>query len=437
MKAIPVPEADRSSSAPTVPMRPIPVPGSDRSSSAPTVPMRPIAVPKERDASSAPTVPMKAVPIPSPAVPIHAPLTPDSEKKGAAPTPVRAPVQAPRVQPPPAPRPMAPPPSPSRQPPAPAAPAAAPPAAPVVVVAPSSEPSRTSPGAVKTGERAAVRTGERSAVGTGPLSPAPRPGPAQRPAEAPRQLTLRVEEPTPRQAKPPDLEAPRKVGLSTSVAVKANKLHQLLEQAQRDKKSVSLRKGSSRSSRAPFPSVRPDAPAAGASTPRTQSVQAPVESLPGKRTVALTQAVIDQYAVATNPRYKPTPKEPLEAGHLFVFDVMNSLHTTLGRAFATGYPVTFRPGTLGELWKWLSEDALSRGWRLVEGKAALLEAAARGLPIIAMADTPLGPRLAVVEPGPPGPDGRPRLASAHEPRGPRQTAEQLFGSSVVRYLSHE
>jgi hypothetical protein len=166
------------------------------------------------------------------------------------------------------------------------------------------------------------------------------------------------------------------------------------------------------------------------------TVLAPVQSYPGQRTVIHTQNVINQYAVANNPRYFPRTREPREAGHLFVFDVMNSQHTTLARAFPAGFPGTFRPGTAAELWKWLSEVALTRSWREVEG-GALLEAAARGLPIVALAQTPSGPRFAVVEPGPTGPEGKPFLASAHEPRGQRETPEQVFGSSPVRYLAHD
>jgi hypothetical protein len=165
-------------------------------------------------------------------------------------------------------------------------------------------------------------------------------------------------------------------------------------------------------------------------------ILAPVQSYPGQRTVIHTQNVINQYAVVANPRYFPRPQEPREAGHLFVFDVMASQHTTIARVFTTGYPGIFRPGTLAEVWKWLTTKALSRSWRELEGNA-LVDAAARGLPIIAMGETSSGPRLAVVEPGPPGPNGKPLLASAHEPRGQRQTPEQVFGSSAVRYLAHD
>jgi hypothetical protein len=179
------------------------------------------------------------------------------------------------------------------------------------------------------------------------------------------------------------------------------------------------------------------APAEGLSlTNAEMSLRAPVQSYPGQRTVIHTQNVINQYAVAANPRYAPRAQEPREAGHLFVFDVMNSQHTTLARAFPVGFSGTFRPGTLAELWKWMNETATSRGWRAVEGPT-LQEAAAKGLPIIAMAKTAVGPRFAVVEPGPPGPGGKPLLASAHEPRGQRQTPEQIFGSSAVRYLAHD
>jgi hypothetical protein len=175
------------------------------------------------------------------------------------------------------------------------------------------------------------------------------------------------------------------------------------------------------------------APAEGLSlTSAETSLLAPVQSYPGQRTVIHTQNVINQYAVAANPRYA----SPRESGHLFVFDVMNSQHTTLARAFPVSFSGAFRPGTPAELWKWLNESALSRGWRAVDGPA-LLEAAAKGLPVIALAKTAVGPRFAVVEPGPPGPGGKPLLASAHEPRGQRQTPEQIFGLSAVRYLAHD
>jgi hypothetical protein len=225
--------------------------------------------------------------------------------------------------------------------------------------------------------------------------------------------------------------------------LRAGKLHQLLEAAEQERKQARLRQAPSRATRSPFPRAAVKllydgtTPAQGLSLTNPGLVlEAPVRCNPGERTAIYTQNVINQYAVATNPRYAPRPPELRDAGHLFVFDVMNSLHTSLGRAFPSGFPDTFRPGTLVELWKWLQETARTRGWRPVQG-SALLEAMERGLPVIAMAETPAGPRLAVVEPGASGPDARPRLASAHEPRGQQQTPEQIFGTSAVRYLAHD
>jgi hypothetical protein len=227
------------------------------------------------------------------------------------------------------------------------------------------------------------------------------------------------------------------------VALKAGKLHKLLEQAEEAKKLARQRRGPSRATRSPFPKAAVKllydgvTPAEGVTLTRSDvSIEAPVQSNPGERTVLYTQNVINQYAVASNPRYAPRPPELRDAGHLFVFDVMNSLHTSLARAFPASFPGMFRPGAAAELWKWLNETARTRGWRAVEGMA-LLEALGRGLPVIAMADTPVGPRLAVVEPGSTGPGGKPRLASGHEPRGQEQTPERIFGTAAVRYLAHE
>jgi hypothetical protein len=165
-------------------------------------------------------------------------------------------------------------------------------------------------------------------------------------------------------------------------------------------------------------------------------VSAPLQSFPGQRTVTTTQSVINQYAVVANPRYLLRNVDAREAGALFVFDVMSSLNTTLGRAFLVGSSDTFRPGTLAELWQWLSETALAVGWRAVEGKT-LSNALGQGLPVLAMAETHLGRRVAVVEPGFPGVVPKLRLASGHEPRGQGQTPEDTFGTNVVRYLAHD
>jgi hypothetical protein len=227
------------------------------------------------------------------------------------------------------------------------------------------------------------------------------------------------------------------------VQLKAGKLHKLLELADEAKKLARLRRGPSRATRSPFPRAAVTLlhdgfiPAEGVSLTRYDiSVTAPVQCKPGERTVVYTQNVINQFAVATNPRYASRPPELRDAGHVFVFDVMSALHTSLESAFPTSFPGVFRPGSAAELWKWLNEAAPSRGWRAVDG-GALLEAMGRGLPVIALAGTSMGPRLAVVEPGLPGLGGKPRLASGHEPRGQQQTPEQVFGTSPVRYLAHE
>jgi hypothetical protein len=439
-------------SAPTVPEMPAVDVGEKRSSSAPTAPMKPVR-PAERGIHSAPTVPMKPVRF-SDLVPEEAPPAKAASRPAPPPEPSRPQASRPAVPavtnaPPPA---------------APAQPAAKP----GVAAAPASEASRSVPAVTKFPERPAADR----AVTTSPGRTA---APPKRPAEEP---------PT---------DVPRKAGQSTSVMLKASHLHKLAEQAEKERKFALTRKGSARSTRAPFPSVRAPAPSperpappvptaslppvtgprpALGSNPRVllggettgpqqvhrpdvnlvydgrapaeglsithpeTSLRAPVQSYPGQRTVIHTQNVINQYAVAVNPRYAPRAQEPRDSGHLFVFDVMSSQHTTLERAFSAGSSGNFRPGTAAELWKWLNETAPSRGWRAVEGPA-LQEAAAKGLPIIALAKTAAGLRFAVVEPGPQRPGGKLLLASAHEPRGQRQTPEQIFGSSAVRYLAHD
>ncbi len=331
--------------------------------------------------ASAPTVPMRPVRTKDlhsaptvPMEPVRLPIKPTPEPKPAAPKPAKSTGQVER-SPTPADRPAA---RPAAAPPPPAAPS---PAAPPPV-------ARTSFPAAAAGTRA------RPPVPEDPKEPKP---PAQRGSG------------------------------STSMMLKSSKLNQLLDQT--------LRSGGSKSE-APL-LYDGLTPAKGVTIiDPGQIILSPMQSFPGKRTVTTTQDVINQYAVVANPRYLVRNVDPREAGALFVFDVMNSQNTTLGRAFLAGSSGAFRPGTLAETWKWLIEMAPSLGWRVVHGKA-LWDALGKGLPVIAMGETPYGPRLAVVEPGFPGPTARPRLASAHEPRGQGQSPEDIFGSSVVRYLVHD
>ncbi|HLL00721.1 MAG TPA: hypothetical protein VK539_09055 [Myxococcaceae bacterium] len=387
-------------SAPTMVEMPIPVVGAGASPSAPTVPMKPIRPPAE--------------PPPEPAV---------SSKVRKA------------LEPAPAPR------------------APTPPAAPAAPAAPAVRTVSRPPVEARTpaGGRppVAARPPEVPVVNLErPAPPPPPPAAAKPPAPeppAPPKAAAPIGAPLAKPPKPPE-PAPGRVvrtGHSTSVQLKAGKLHKLLEMADEAKKLARLRRGPSRATRSPFPreavTLLHDGfiAAEGVSLTRYDiSVTAPVQCKPGERTVVYTQNVINQFAVATNPRYAPRPPELRDAGHLFVFDVMSALHTSLESAFPTSFPGVFRPGSAAELGKWLSETARSRGWHPVEG-GRLLESMGRGFPVIALADTPVGPRFAVVEPGPPGPGAKPRLASGHEPRGQQQTPEQIFGTSPVRYLAHE
>ncbi|MDY7230436.1 hypothetical protein [Hyalangium rubrum] len=397
-------------------MRPVPA------HAAPTIAMKPISLEMEGDEGlhSAPTVPMKAIRLPVEDIP----------QAVAVPAPEKAPEKAPRPRQPPAPVPVERPAATSKQPPAPVVviQKPAPPAPLPQAASPAAPPAATSAAPVPSGANTSAPA----------KSPAPQPGAKPRPPEPTREraavvveVTLTPPAPAPEPQAP---EPPRKrPGQSTSVMLRAGKLHELLDQTQ----------GAQKNARPSIPlaavklTYDGTRPAEGLASPRSElALVAPVQSYPGQRTVLYTQNVINQYAVASNPRYYLRPQEPREAAHLFVFDVMSSQHTSLGKAFPARAADTFRPGTLVEIWKWLNETARSKGWRPVEG-SALLEAMGRGLPIIAMADTPSGPRLAVVEPGPPGPGGKPRLASAHEPRGQGRTPEQVFGAIVARYLAHD
>jgi hypothetical protein len=280
-----------------------------------------------------------------------------------------------------------------------------------------------------------------------PIEPSPEPKAAPKPGKAPAAAIAKgppvQRAPAPERSRPPIPDEPKsqaqaekphepkpspeRRGGSTSMMMRSSKLHDLLDQTTRAAPSKN---------EAPllYDGLTPAKGVAVVDSSRI--VMAPLQSFPGQRTVSTTQGVINQYAVVSNPRYFLKNVDPREAGALFVFDVMSSLNTTLGRAFLGSASGSVRPGKLAELWKWLSETAPSVGWRVVEGKA-LWNALGQGLPVIAMAETPYGRRVAVVEPGFPGSVPTPRLASGHEPRGQGQTPEDAFGTNVVRYLAHD
>lgn len=118
------------------------------------------------------------------------------------------------------------------------------------------------------------------------------------------------------------------------------------------------------------------------------AVVGPVKSAPGDRGGTLLDQVLDQFNVASNPRYSKNPDGSTHCNS-FVQDAVRAL----------GYELPW--GNANDLTFWLRNHAPQYGWRQV-GSAEAVQAANEGRPSIAAMDNPGGiGHVAMVRRGPP------------------------------------
>lgn len=157
-------------------------------------------------------------------------------------------------------------------------------------------------------------------------------------------------------------------------------------------------------------------------------VKAPVQSRPRRRTGRLLWMVIDQFAVAHNPRFAVSETAVDPRAHIFAWDVSLAMdceipHHRSGREL-----------TLGQTIDWLRFESLNEGWRRADADGAMA-AADRGELALVIPKDPKHRALAIVRPGGPGEDGRPRVASAGRPCGGDLSVEEAVGRQV-EYFFH-
>lgn len=159
-----------------------------------------------------------------------------------------------------------------------------------------------------------------------------------------------------------------------------------------------------------------------------RAVQAPLHSREGKRSRALLDQVIRQFAVPNNPRYgEDAPGRP--RAHIFVWDVSRAMGCEIPH-FAGAKELT-----LAQTCDWLRHEGPMRGWHRV-GEYDVLEVVDKGQLVVAVPKDIKVKLLAVVAPQPAPDDMKPRLTGACLTRGYHLTNMQCFGVRPLEYFTH-
>ena len=159
-----------------------------------------------------------------------------------------------------------------------------------------------------------------------------------------------------------------------------------------------------------------------------KTVNAPLQSREGRRSVELYTSVLNQFAVGVNPRYEPdAPDKP--RGHIFLWDVSRAMNVEVPHFVGT------RELSLAQTCIWIRDQGPHRGWFLVEIMRAM-EAVEAGMPVVVMPKDPRNNQIALMRPGDLAPDRKPYLSAAARRRGNGLTVQDAFGVHAVQYYFH-
>jgi hypothetical protein len=157
-----------------------------------------------------------------------------------------------------------------------------------------------------------------------------------------------------------------------------------------------------------------------------KAVKAPVSSREGKRSPELTEQVLAQFAVGTNPRYQDdAPGKP--RGHIFVWDVSRAMGCEIPH-FAGA-----RELTLPQTVDWLRHEGPMRGW-LKTSDYDVFEHAALGQLVVAIPKEVRVKGIALVAPQ--EAQQKPLLTGAGLVRGHLIHPRELFGVMLLEYYFH-
>jgi len=178
--------------------------------------------------------------------------------------------------------------------------------------------------------------------------------------------------------------------------------------------------------------------------PPGQSVDAPVQSVLDNRDPRLYDAVIDQYGVSSNPRYRQNRKGQGETYcNIFVWDVTRSMGAEIPHwVDANGDSVDVGRGReldANESIRWLERHGQSHGWSVVSAEKAQ-SLANQGYPVVATfynPDTEGIGHVAMVRPSEFFTQYGPAIAQAGASNFNVGSVKQGFGDRNVVYYYHE
>lgn len=159
-----------------------------------------------------------------------------------------------------------------------------------------------------------------------------------------------------------------------------------------------------------------------------KAVNAPVKNREGRRAPEVYRRVINQFAVGHNPRYRPdAPDRP--RAHIFVWDVTRAMQAEVPHFWG------IKELNLAQTCDWLRFEGPLRGW-LPTDRLGAVNAAGKGMPVLAMPREIRLKLIAVVRPGELDKDGRPKVAAAARQRGNSLTLLEALGVFAVEFFYH-
>jgi hypothetical protein len=161
-----------------------------------------------------------------------------------------------------------------------------------------------------------------------------------------------------------------------------------------------------------------------------KSVQAPVQSRPGRRSREIYKNVIFQFAVGNNPRYVPdNPGPDGGRGHIFVWDVSRAMNCEVPHFMG------IKELSLSQTVDWLRYEGPMQGWTRASAEDAVAMAM-KGHLVLALPREIRVKQVAVVMPVPADRDGRPRVSAAGVKMGNSMGMFDALGVYAAEYLFH-
>lgn len=182
-------------------------------------------------------------------------------------------------------------------------------------------------------------------------------------------------------------------------------------------------------------------PAYGTIAKPWEDIAPPIRNEAGNRDPDMYNAVLDQFSVPINPRYRKNQQSENETYcNIFVWDVTKAMGAEIPHwVDENGRTVPQFSGTeqgANDLIDWLEKYGGDQGWGVVDAEGAQAMANL-GMPVVATWKNPNGVgHIAMVRPGRTSEKDGPALAQAGAINSNQTTVGEMFGDEDVVYYYH-